>query len=319
MTSPEKPETSTAPSTDGGSSAPPPWQRVATDVPPAADQKQQLDQQTVRTEKPVAATPVGTGAVPPAPAQAEGAGTAGAGAESGRNRDAATERFEDWGYAKAGTTADNGSALRTDQVPMGGYTTAMADAATSSVYAGQRIGSLPKPDHGVRTTVNLGAPNLGATTTPGPAAGAIPGGPAPSTPIRPSSPPPTALRRPGRGPRRASLQIRRVDPWSVLKLAFVLSVALFFVWMVAVGVLYGVLDGMGVWAKLNGTYNEFAVNTSAASSGPLITVGRVLGIAAIIGAINIVLFTALATVGAFVYNVSADLAGGLEMTLAERE
>ena len=105
----------------------------------------------------------------------------------------------------------------------------------------------------------------------------------------------------------------------MLKLAFVLSVALFFVWMVAVGVLYGVLDGMGVWDKLNGTYNEFAVNTSAASGGPLITVGRVLGVAAIVGAINIVLITALATVGAFVYNVSADLAGGLEMTLAERE
>jgi hypothetical protein len=293
---------------------------VATDVPPAADQKQQLDQQTVRADKPVAVAPVRTAAVPPAPAQAEGAGTAGPEAEPVRNRDAATERFEDWGYAKARpTTADNGSALRADQVPLGGYTTAMADAATSSVYAGQRIGSLPKADHGVRTTVNLGATNLGATTAAGPAAGSVPGGPAPSTPIRPSSPPPTALRRPGRGPRRASLQVRRVDPWSVLKLAFVLSVALFFVWMVAVGVLYGVLDGMGVWAKLNGTYNEFAVNTSAASSGPLITVGRVLGIAAIVGAINIVLFTALATVGAFVYNVSADVAGGLEMTLAERE
>ena len=43
------------------------------------------------------------------------------------------------------------------------------------------------------------------------------------------------------------------------------------------------------------------------------------GVSAIIGAVNIVLFTALATVGAFVYNVSADLAGGLELTLSERE
>jgi amino acid permease len=106
----------------------------------------------------------------------------------------------------------------------------------------------------------------------------------------------------------------------VLKLAFVLSVALFFVWLVAVGVLYGVLDGMGVWDRVNGTYSEFAQNTSAgSSSSPLITASRVFGIAAIIGAINIVLFTALATVGSFVYNVSADLAGGLEITLAERE
>jgi hypothetical protein len=130
---------------------------------------------------------------------------------------------------------------------------------------------------------------------------------------------PNALRRPGRGPRRASLQVKRVDPWSVLKLAFVLSVALFFVWLVAVGVLYGVLDGMGVWDKLNGTYSDFAQNSAAGGSGPLITVTRIFSVAAVIGAINIVLFTALATVGAFVYNVSADLAGGLEVTLAERE
>jgi len=150
------------------------------------------------------------------------------------------------------------------------------------------------PESG-RTTVNM----AGAPTSGRPAA-------------------PSALRRPGRGPRRASLQVKRVDPWSVLKLAFVLSVALFFVWLVAVGVLYGVLGGMGVWDKLNGTYSQF-VSSSSGGSGPLITVGRIFGVAAVIGAINIVLFTALATVGAFVYNVSADLAGGLEITLAERE
>lgn len=155
-------------------------------------------------------------------------------------------------------------------------------------------------DSGSRTTINLGMAAAAARgLTPGVT--------------------PTALRRPGRGPRRASLQVKRVDPWSVLKLSFALSIALFFVWLVAVGVLYGVLDGMGVWDKLNGTYNEFAQNTSAGGSGPLITAGRVFGIAAVIGAINIVLFTALATVGAFVYNISSDIAGGLEMTLAERE
>lgn len=131
---------------------------------------------------------------------------------------------------------------------------------------------------------------------------------------------PTALRRPGRGPRRASLQIKRFDPWSVLKLSLVLGVAMFFVWLVAVGVLYTVLDGMGVWDKLNGTYSQLVGGEgAAASSEPLISAGRVFGIAAILGAINIVLVSALATVSAFIYNVSADLAGGLEVTLSERE
>ena len=130
--------------------------------------------------------------------------------------------------------------------------------------------------------------------------------------------PPNVLRRPGRGPRRANLQIKRFDPWSVLKLSLVLGVALFFVWLVAVGALYAVLDGMGVWDKVNGISTDLLQGSENASA-PLISAGRVFGVAAIVGAINIVLFSALATVGAFVYNVSADLAGGLEVTLAERE
>lgn len=131
---------------------------------------------------------------------------------------------------------------------------------------------------------------------------------------------PSALRRPGRGPRRASLMVKRIDPWSVLKLSLVLGVALFLVWMVAVGLLYIVLDGMGVWDKLNGTYTSLVSGEGAdAVSDPLISAGRVFGVAAIIGMVNIVLLSALATVSAFIYNVSADLAGGLEITLSERE
>lgn len=128
----------------------------------------------------------------------------------------------------------------------------------------------------------------------------------------------TAARRPSRGPRRASLQIKRVDPWSVLKLSLVLSVALFFVWMIAVAVLYGVLDGMGVWDQLNGTLTDLTQPDNAASQ-PLISAGRVFTIAAVLGGINAVLMTALATVAAFIYNSAADVAGGIEVTLSERE
>ncbi|HEV7647637.1 MAG TPA: DUF3566 domain-containing protein [Actinophytocola sp.] len=148
--------------------------------------------------------------------------------------------------------------------------------------------------------------------------GSGPAGPS-AGPIRVGAAAPSALRRPGRGPRRANLQIKRFDPWSVLKLSLVLGVALFFVWLVAVGVLYAVLDGMGVWDKLNGISSEILQPTDGGSGEPLISAGRVFGVAAIIGAVNIVLFSALSTVGAFIYNVSADLAGGLEVTLAERE
>jgi hypothetical protein len=124
--------------------------------------------------------------------------------------------------------------------------------------------------------------------------------------------------RRSRPPRQAALQLKRLDPWSVLKLALVLAVVLFFIWMVAVGVLYGVLDGMGVWDRLNGTYADL-VSGEAPTGSPLISAGRVFGLAAVIGAINSLLFAVAVTIGAFVYNVSADLVGGIEVTLSERD
>ncbi len=125
--------------------------------------------------------------------------------------------------------------------------------------------------------------------------------------------------RPPRVPRRASLQLKRLDPWSVLKLSLVLSVAGFLVWLVAVGVLYGVLDGMGVWDQINGTYSDLTSVNDPTTGGPLISAGRVFGVAALVGAVNIVLFTALATVSSLMYNVAADLVGGAELTLSERD
>lgn len=115
-----------------------------------------------------------------------------------------------------------------------------------------------------------------------------------------------------RGRRRARLQLSHLDPWTTLKFSLVLAVAFFVIWMVAVGALYAVLDQLNVFAKLNKTINEVNDSTS-----DLVTPKIVFGAAAVIGAINIVLFTALATIGSFIYNLCADMVGGIEVTLAE--
>jgi hypothetical protein len=121
------------------------------------------------------------------------------------------------------------------------------------------------------------------------------------------------------GPVRASMQIRRVDPWSVLKVSAVLSVALFFVWMIAVAFLYLVLGGMGVWSKLNSNVGDLLTSASGQTGGELVSSGTIFGGAALIGLVNIVLLSALATVGAFIYNLTTDLVGGVEVTLADRD
>lgn len=124
--------------------------------------------------------------------------------------------------------------------------------------------------------------------------------------------------RRSRWPVRASMQIRRIDPWSTLKVSLLLSVALFFVWMITVAFLYLVLGGMGVWAKLNSNVGDL-LNNASGSSAELVSSGTIFGGAFLIGLVNIVLMTALATIGAFVYNLITDLIGGIEVTLADRD
>lgn len=122
-----------------------------------------------------------------------------------------------------------------------------------------------------------------------------------------------------RPPRLASLQLKRVDPWTVLKISLIVAIVMFFVWMIAVGILYLSLGSMDVWTKINETFNTLTTSDSTTGGEELITSARVFGVTAVIGAINIVLFTALATVAAFVYNAAAGMAGGVELTLGERD
>jgi hypothetical protein len=122
-----------------------------------------------------------------------------------------------------------------------------------------------------------------------------------------------------RGPRRARLSIKRVDPWSVMKFSFAVSFVLLVVIIVATSVLYLALDAMNVFDSLNKTLAELFTSNGGGGDAFKITAGGVIGVSAILGAINVVLFTALMTLGAFVYNVCADLVGGVEVTLAERE
>jgi hypothetical protein len=114
-------------------------------------------------------------------------------------------------------------------------------------------------------------------------------------------------------PRRARLTLTRIDPWSVLKASLVFTSCLLVVWMVAVLVLYGILAGAGVFDSVNQTLSD-VLATHVNFSGPLIIFGALL-----LGAFNVIMMSALATVAAFAYNLTASLIGGLDVTLTERD
>jgi hypothetical protein len=209
----------------------------------------------------------------------------------------------------------------------------MSDRTPSSVRTGARgtesqepVAGQPLPASATQSIPGASSPRSQAGT------GALPAQSAGSSSVvgalssdggattgRPAAKGKSKGRESGRGPRRARLQLRHIDTWSALKISLVLSIALFFIWMVAVGVLYGVLSALGVFDTLNDLFGQVGSVSGNEATGDVITPGVVFGGAAVIGAINIVLLTALCTVGTFIYNLCSDLVGGLEITLSERD
>ncbi|MFI7499399.1 DUF3566 domain-containing protein [Streptomyces sp. NPDC049687] len=138
-----------------------------------------------------------------------------------------------------------------------------------------------------------------------------------------------AVRRPRTGAgvrtvprvRKARLRVAKADPWSVMKVSFLLSIALGICTIVAAAVLWMVMDAMGVFSTVGGTISE-ATGSNESNGFDLqsfLSLPHVLMFTSIIAVIDVVLATALATLGAFIYNLSAGFVGGVELTLAEDE
>lgn len=119
--------------------------------------------------------------------------------------------------------------------------------------------------------------------------------------------------------RRVRLTVSRIDPWSTMKLSFLLSVALGIALVVMAFVLWTVLNSMGVFDQIN----NIAGNLFPVDDGQpfdlmdYIGLGKVMSLAIVVGVIDVILITAIATLSAFLYNLSSSLVGGLQLTLTD--
>lgn len=122
-----------------------------------------------------------------------------------------------------------------------------------------------------------------------------------------------------RAPRRARLYVTRIDPWSVTKAAFMLALAIGIVIVVAVGVLWWVLDTTGVFITVSRSIDE--VVGSATTGFDLLAYlefSRVIGAAVVVASVEIVLVSFLATLFALMYNLTVGLTGGIEVVLSDQ-
>nr|WP_210732621.1 DUF3566 domain-containing protein [Cellulomonas denverensis] len=118
------------------------------------------------------------------------------------------------------------------------------------------------------------------------------------------------------GPRRVRLAVSRIDPWSVMKLSFLVSFAIGIMLVVAVSAIWLALNGMHVFSSINDLVTEILAD-SEFDLLDYVAYDRVISATALISIINVFLITALSTIGAFIYNISAALVGGVHLTMTD--
>lgn len=117
--------------------------------------------------------------------------------------------------------------------------------------------------------------------------------------------------------RRARLYVTKLDPWSVTKAAFLLSVAVAIILVIAVSVVWFVLDRTGVIAALSGTVTDVVGGTSGLDLVTTLGFGQVIGATLIVASVEIVLVSALAGLFTIMYNLTVGITGGVEVVLSE--
>ncbi|WP_328981984.1 DUF3566 domain-containing protein [Streptomyces mirabilis] len=260
---------------------------------------------------------------------ATGAGSTGTDTDGGRGSATEAADSHDSHGSQGGTVTDT-RGPQAQQYAAGAGPAAAGPAKTKAAPGAAPASAAPP-----------GAPSAGSTASAAPAGAApeagsaLPGERQPQQPAQPYHPPQAypaqtpsgAVRRPRTGARtaprtrKARLRVAKTDPWSVMKVSFLLSIALGICTIVAAAVLWMVLDAMGVFSTVGGTISE-ATGSNESNGFDLqsfLSLPHVLMFTSIIAVIDVVLATALATLGSFIYNLSAGFVGGIELTLAEDE
>lgn len=118
-------------------------------------------------------------------------------------------------------------------------------------------------------------------------------------------------------PRQVTLLVNRIDPWTVMKMSFLLSIIFGLVMLLVVFILWNVLNAMHVFSSIADLAQELGSNSGIQKLVEYMRLPRVLGITMIFAILNTVLITALSAIAAIIYNLCASLVGGVKLTLMD--
>ena len=233
----------------------------------------------------------------------------GGGTAAARRRQAGGAPAAPTGQPQQGSPSGPQSGSQPGQYPQPPQQPAQQRTASAQAAPPAAAPAAGRSGYSTPTTYQKGQP-----TPPG--GTRVPGAARPEGAARPA---PSAA--PSGRTRRARLRVSRTDPWSVMKVSFLLSVALGVVTLVGISLLWILLDVAGVFSSVGGTIKQA---TGSDTNGGFdlqsyLSFGNVLMTTGLIAVIDVVLLTALSTLASFIYNMAAGITGGVELTLAEED
>jgi len=119
------------------------------------------------------------------------------------------------------------------------------------------------------------------------------------------------------GPRRVRASLSRIDPFSAMKMSFLLSIALGIMQVIATSVIWGVLNGMGLFAKTNEMITDVFGGETKLDILDYVDFSTTLSATILVAVLNVILLTALGALAAFLYNIISRLVGGIYVTLTD--
>ncbi len=126
----------------------------------------------------------------------------------------------------------------------------------------------------------------------------------------------TTLRKKG-GPRKVRAMMVAIDPWSVMKMSFLTAIAAGIALVIAMSVVWGVLNQMGVFIAIRDQITTLFDLGSETTILSYFEYSKIMSGTTLIAVFNVVIVTALGTIGALIYNIVGKLVGGIYVTLTD--
>jgi hypothetical protein len=118
-------------------------------------------------------------------------------------------------------------------------------------------------------------------------------------------------------PRKVRVLLSRVDPWSALKIGFLLSIAAGIMLVVAVHVLWTALNSMGTLELIQEWVAKLFTKDQEVDILQFVAYQKVISATLLVAVTNVVLISGLSVISAFLYNMVSRMVGGVYLTLTD--